>query len=57
MDSEHGSLNCHYRIFRAKGETARLTVSDWQTDTQPAGPVGQELVYDFVELQPYFAGE
>lgn len=53
--SDYKWLNCHYRIFRAKSETAHLTVSDWQTDTQPGGPVGQELVYDFVEMQPYFA--
>ncbi len=32
---------------------ATLTVSDWATDTQPGGPLGQELIYNFIEVQPY----
>jgi len=56
-ESEYKWLNCHYRVFRATADRARLTVSDWQSDTEPGGPPGHELVYDFVELQPYFAPE
>lgn len=46
-------MNYHWRVFRAKGTTARLTVSDWDSDTAPGGPVGQESIYNFVEVQPY----
>jgi hypothetical protein len=40
-------------VFRAKGETARLAVSDWLSPDEPGGPVGQELMYNFIEVQPY----
>lgn len=43
-----------WRVFRAKGTTADLSVSDWKSDTEP-GPVGQELMFSFVEIQPYFS--
>ncbi|MBI3923338.1 MAG: hypothetical protein HY318_18095, partial [Armatimonadetes bacterium] len=46
-------VNYHYRVFRAKGKTAWLTVSDWRSDSKPGGPVGQELMLNFVEIQPY----
>jgi len=47
-------LAYHYVLFRANGETAKLTISDWQSDEEPGGPIGQELMYNFIELQPYF---
>jgi hypothetical protein len=34
--------------------TARLTISDWADERNPGGPIGQEMVYNFVEVQPYF---
>ena len=55
-------------VFRAKALTATLTVSDWQSDPstssprgrsgqagqeEPGGPVGQELMFNFIEIQPY----
>ncbi|MDO9465019.1 MAG: carbohydrate binding family 9 domain-containing protein [bacterium] len=43
-----------WRVFRAKGKTSKLTVSDWKTDTEPGGPIGQELMFNFIEIQPYF---
>jgi len=46
-------IDYHFLVFRAKGENATLTVSDWATDTQPGGPLGQELIYNFIEVQPY----
>ncbi|HDY65916.1 MAG TPA: LamG domain-containing protein [Phycisphaerae bacterium] len=46
-------MNYHWRVFRAKGKTARLTVTDWKSDTEPGGPVGQELMFNFIEIQPY----
>ena len=46
-------LNYWWRVFRAESTTARLIVSDWQSEDEPGGPIGQELVYNFVEVQPY----
>jgi len=53
-------MNYHWRVFRAKGKTATLTVSDWASDpstgsgqAKPGGPVGQELMFNFIEIQPY----
>ena len=37
----------------AKGESAKLTVTDWTSDKDPGGPVGQELMFNFIEIQPY----
>ena len=50
-------MNFHWYLFRAKGRTARLAISDWASDKQPGGPTGQELMYNFVQVQPYFEGE
>lgn len=47
-------FNHYWRLFRATQPTAKLTVSDWSTPNDPGGPVGQELLYNFVEVQPYF---
>ncbi len=46
-------MNYHWRVFKAKGTTAQLTVTDWQDDQQPGGPIGQELMFNFIEIQPY----
>jgi len=40
-------------VFRALGTTAKLTISDWIDATDPGGPIGQEILYNFVEVQPY----
>lgn len=44
----------HRLVFRANGPTAKLTISDWSADGVPGGPVGQELMFNFIEVQPYF---
>lgn len=46
-------MNYHWRVFKAKETTAKLTVTDWQDDQHPGGPIGQELMFNFVEVQPY----
>ena len=60
FDAEHRYyFNWHVVIFRATGTDARLTISDWLSDDAPGGPggpVGQELMYNFVEVQPYWNG-
>ncbi|MBI3921119.1 MAG: hypothetical protein HY318_06855 [Armatimonadetes bacterium] len=43
----------YYRVFRARDRTAKLLVSDWADEKNPGGPIGQELMYNFVEIQPY----
>jgi len=50
-------LNYYWRLFRAKAATAKLTISDWTSADEPGGPLGQELLFNFVEVQPYFAEE
>ena len=50
-------MNYHWRRFRARGATAELTVSDWIGETDPAGPIGQQLMVNFIEIQPYLDWE
>ena len=47
-------MNYHWRVFRAKDKTAKLTITDWQNRDEPGGPMGQELIFNFVEVQPYW---
>jgi len=47
-------VNWHVRTFRAQGKTATLRVSDWASDTEPGGPIGQQLMYNFIKVQPYW---
>ena len=49
-------MNYHWLQFRATGPTARLTVSDWQSADEPGGSIGQELMFNFIEIQPVFEG-
>jgi hypothetical protein len=44
----------HWYVFRAQGSEARLVISDWLSEKDPGGPVGQEVLVNFVEVQPYF---
>ena len=54
--TEHRAwMNYHQRVFRAKGTEAKLLISDWAGDTDPGGPIGQELMYNFIEVEPYLA--
>ncbi|HUW60759.1 MAG TPA: hypothetical protein VMZ06_07100 [Candidatus Bathyarchaeia archaeon] len=46
-------ITYHWIVFKARGRTAKLTVSDWDSDTKPAGAVGQEQAFNFLEIQPY----
>jgi len=49
-----GDIGSHKVVFRAQDETARLTLADWAGDRDPGGPVGEELIWNFVQVQPYF---
>ena len=47
--------NQHTLVFRAKGATARLVLSDWESAASPGGEPGEELVVNAVRVRPYFA--
>lgn len=47
-------MNYHFRVFRVTGPTANLAISDWAGPEAPSGPAGQELMFNFIEVQPYF---
>ncbi len=46
-------ITYHWKVFRAKGTTATLTVSDWPNDKESTGAFGQEQTFNFLEIQPY----
>ncbi len=46
-------ITYHWKVFRATGTTANLTVSDWPSDKDPGAPFGQEQTFNFLEIQPY----
>jgi hypothetical protein len=50
-------FNWHIVVFKATGRDIRLTISDWLSDDQPDGPIGQELMYNCIEVQPYWMGD
>ncbi len=47
-------MNLHRRVFRPTSPTVTLKLSDWVSPTTPGGPIGQELFFDHIEVQPYF---
>jgi hypothetical protein len=46
-------ITYHWKVFRAKGITAKLIVSDWPNDKEATGPFGQQQTFNFFEIQPY----
>lgn len=46
-------INYYWKVFRAKGTSATLTVSDWPDADHPGTPFGQEQAFNFLEIQPY----
>jgi hypothetical protein len=46
-------ITYRFLVFRARREKAMLRISDWASDTDPGGPIGQELMHNFIEVQPY----
>jgi hypothetical protein len=45
-------MTYHWLRFRARGPTATLTLSDWTKSGEPGGPAGQQIMVNFVEIQP-----
>jgi len=50
-------MNYHFAVFRPLKGTIHLRVSDWATSDSPGGQVGEEIIYNFVQVQPYFEDE
>jgi hypothetical protein len=50
-------MNYYSLIFRAKDTTAKLTISDWVNEQEPGGPIGQQLMFNFVQVHPYYPME
>jgi len=46
-------ITYHWMVFRAKGTTGKVIVSDWQSEKEPDAPFGQEQTFNFLEIQPY----
>jgi hypothetical protein len=46
-------ITYHWKVFKALGPTAKLIVSDWPAEKDPAAAFGQEQTFNFVEVQPY----
>ena len=47
-------FDLHRQVFRATSTTAKLTISDWTDETTPGGPIGQKIICNFIQVQPYF---
>ena len=48
------ALTYYWILFRAEGESARVTVMDWASEEEPGGPEGQQLIFNFLQVHPYF---
>lgn len=46
-------ITYHWKVFRAKDTTAKLTVSDWPEGDASPTTFGQEQAFNFIEIQPY----
>ena len=40
-------------VFRARSEETKLTISDWPSSATRGGPIGQELAFNNIQIQPY----
>ncbi|NUM55718.1 MAG: hypothetical protein HUU46_18920 [Candidatus Hydrogenedentes bacterium] len=47
-------INYHQYVFRAHAINAELRLSDWPSDNPPGADIGQELIWNFIQVQPYF---
>jgi hypothetical protein len=56
---EEITVNWNYRlrVFRAEGETAFLTLSDWPEEDEPGDEVDHRVLWDFIQVQRFFMEE
>jgi len=45
-------MTYHWLRFHAAGPTAKLIITDWAKPDASSAPIGQELMFNFIELQP-----
>ena len=50
-------MNYHWYLFRAQGKTARMTITDWAGDNEPGGRIGQELMFNYIQVHPYYPAD
>ena len=48
-------FNLQRIVFRPKSNTVDLAISDWNSPTDSGGPTGQEMIFNFVEIQPFYS--
>ncbi len=46
-------ITYHWKVFRARAKTARLTVSDWPDAKGPGEALDLEQAFNFLEIEPY----
>lgn len=46
-------LNYHQHVFRATEAMAHLELLDWNSDQTAGGPAGEELIWNYIQVQPY----
>ena len=49
--------NYIYRVFRATSDKANIEISDWAEANTPGGPIDQEILFHFIQIQPFFEGD
>lgn len=47
--------NKYHLVFTATGATATITISDWNTPTSAGGPVGQQIIWDYIDVAPDYS--
>ena len=52
-----GYFNLSRIIFRPKNETAELAISDWLSPSLSGGSIDQEIIFNSIEIQPFYADE
>ena len=62
-DGRRRTTNYHFRVFRATGTEAMITLSDWARDWDRPdtamfeADVGHEIMWDHIKIQPYYDGD
>jgi hypothetical protein len=46
-------FNYHRIVFKATSKTARLVISDWRSENKPRSEIGQRMMFNFIEVEPY----
>ncbi len=47
-------LGYYWQVFLAKATTAELVISDWMSDDETGGAAGEELMFNFIEVRPFY---